>query len=214
MSTRARRSPSRPSCRAAFRGPTVRGGRVLSADHAPQTPQASSEDMSAATRPITVLARPSARARVAVRERLLLRDRSSCAESRRLCSPREYRATVVCLRVGEPTGVRRFPGPSRTPRVPIEASASARGCRVSPGRVSGRRRRGTVSSARVVDERRCCRSGGCETVSVKLQQVVGGRDEPPFGPDRTSAASVKASHAAVVLGLTEDGLDHRLASPV
>ena len=33
----------------AFRRPAAGGGRVLSADHAPQTPQAPSEDVSAAT---------------------------------------------------------------------------------------------------------------------------------------------------------------------
>jgi hypothetical protein len=86
-----------------FRWPAVGGGRVLSADHAPQTPQAPSEDVSAATRPSTVLARPGTTARVAIRQRLLLRDRSSCAETVRDRSPPEYRATVVCLRVGEPT---------------------------------------------------------------------------------------------------------------
>ena len=48
-----------------------RGGRVLSADHAPQTPQAPSEDVSAATRPSGVLAALGACARVAVRGRLL-----------------------------------------------------------------------------------------------------------------------------------------------
>ena len=42
-----------------------------------------------------------------------LRGRSSCAELVRRCSPSEYRATVVCLRVGEPT-VR--PAPSGTDR--------------------------------------------------------------------------------------------------
>ena len=42
--------------------PAAGGGRVLSADHAPQTPQAPSEDVSAATRPRTVLARPGASA--------------------------------------------------------------------------------------------------------------------------------------------------------
>ena len=36
-----------------FHGPVACGGRVLSADHAPQTPQAPSEDVSAATRPST-----------------------------------------------------------------------------------------------------------------------------------------------------------------
>jgi hypothetical protein len=63
--------------------------------------------VSAATHPSTVFAREGALARVAVRERLLLRGRSSCAESVPHCSPPEYRATVVCLRFGEPTVRRR-----------------------------------------------------------------------------------------------------------
>src|SRR4051794_23354904 len=57
-------------------------------------------------------------------------------------------------------------------------------------------------------------SGGRQSVSVKLEEVVGGGDEPPFGPDRASASSVEAGHAAIVFGLTEDGLDHRLAAAV
>src|SRR3954469_3457138 len=57
-------------------------------------------------------------------------------------------------------------------------------------------------------------SGGRQSVSVKLEEVVGGGDEPPFGPDRASASSVEAGHAAIVFGLTEDGLDHRLAATV
>jgi hypothetical protein len=52
-------------------GPLACCGRVLSADHAPQTPQAPSEAVSAATRPSTVFARPGTTARVAIRERLL-----------------------------------------------------------------------------------------------------------------------------------------------
>ena len=44
-----RRGPRRGECDRAGSG----GGRVLSADHAPQTPQAPSEDVSAATRPNT-----------------------------------------------------------------------------------------------------------------------------------------------------------------
>jgi hypothetical protein len=92
-----------------FGGPAAGGGRVLSADHAPQTPQAPSEDVSAATRPSTVLAQPGTTARVAVRQRLRLRGRSSCAEIMRDRSPPEYRATVVCLRVGEPTGAPASP---------------------------------------------------------------------------------------------------------
>lgn len=49
---------------------------------------------------------------------------------------------------------------------------------------------------------------------MKLEQVVGGCDEPPLGSDRCAAAPVEAVHAAVVLGLAEHGLDHRLAAPV
>jgi hypothetical protein len=48
-------------------------------------------------------------------------------------------------------------------------------------------------------------SGGRETVSVKLEQGVGGGDEPPLGPDRAPASSVKAAHAAVVFGVAETG---------
>jgi hypothetical protein len=44
-----------------------------------------------------------------------LRGRSSCAESARRCCPSAYRATVVCLRVGEPT-VRSPPSPERQGR--------------------------------------------------------------------------------------------------
>jgi hypothetical protein len=59
--------------------------------------------VSRATRPGTVFARPGSTVRVAVRERLLLRGRSSCAGVVRRRSPLAHRATVVCLRVGEPT---------------------------------------------------------------------------------------------------------------
>ena len=89
-----------------FRGPVACGGRVLSADHAPQTPQAPSEDVSAATRPSIVLARPGATVVPRSASVYSLRDRSSCAEAERQRSPLSYRATVVCLRVAEPT-VRR-----------------------------------------------------------------------------------------------------------
>jgi hypothetical protein len=69
--------------------------------------------VSAATRPSTVLARPGALAGVAVRQRLLLRGRSSCAEMMRDRSPPAYRATVICLRVGEPTVRWPLPGTAR-----------------------------------------------------------------------------------------------------
>jgi hypothetical protein len=85
-------------------GPWAGGGRVLSADHAPQTPQAPSEDVSAATRPRRVFARPGAGACVAVRRRYSFASSvpapGSCASALR----RSVGATVVCPRVGEPTG--------------------------------------------------------------------------------------------------------------
>ena len=99
-------SPSAADCAGALtvRGPAADGGRVLSADHAPQTPQAPSEDVSAATRPSIVLARagrqrPRRGPRASTPSRPQLLRRARCAP----CSPPEYRATVVCLRVGEPT---------------------------------------------------------------------------------------------------------------
>ena len=73
--------------------------------------------VSRATRPNDVLARPGSTVRVAIRRRLLLRGRSSCAESVRHCSPPGHRATVVWLRFGEPTVRWAPPGTvMRTPR--------------------------------------------------------------------------------------------------
>src|SRR5687767_6958788 len=57
-------------------------------------------------------------------------------------------------------------------------------------------------------------SGGRERVAVKLQQVVGGGDQAPLCRDGGSASSLEAGDPAVVFGLTEHGLDHRLALPV
>src|SRR3954452_15028877 len=57
-------------------------------------------------------------------------------------------------------------------------------------------------------------SGGRERVSVKLEEVVGGGDQPPFRADGGAASSLESIDAAVVLGLAEHGLDHRLALPV
>ena len=104
----ARVAPRVPPPPLSAQQPAAGGGRVLSADNAPQTPQAPSEDVSAATRPSSVLARPGTSGRVAVRRRLLPSGRSSCAELVHQCSPPPYRATVVCLRVGEPTVRRRL----------------------------------------------------------------------------------------------------------
>jgi hypothetical protein len=76
-------------------GPQSVAGGSCRPDIAPRPPQAAFEDVSAATRPNTVLAQPGTTARDAIRQRLLLRDRSSCAELVRHCSPPEHRATVV-----------------------------------------------------------------------------------------------------------------------
>src|SRR3954447_1982919 len=57
-------------------------------------------------------------------------------------------------------------------------------------------------------------SGGCEGVSVELEEVVGGRDEAPLGADGGASSSSEAVHAAVELRLAEHRLDHRLALPV
>jgi hypothetical protein len=86
-----------------FVGPLACGGRVLSADHAPQTPQAPSEDVSAATRPTTVFARVGTCARVAVRERYSFAAAAPAPDRRAAALRRSVVATVVCLRVGEPT---------------------------------------------------------------------------------------------------------------
>src|SRR4051812_20654759 len=50
--------------------------------------------------------------------------------------------------------------------------------------------------------------------AVSSQEVVGGRDETPFGADGAAAAASEAAEAAVELHLREDGLDHRLALSV
>jgi hypothetical protein len=119
--------------------PEPRGGRVLSADHAPQTPQAPSEDVSAATHPSHVLARPSATARSGPRARLL-RVRCSCAGPVRAAFRLSTGRGVLCLRVGEPT-VRQLP-PLRTRPISTPPSnvhfpdarvsvAVTRGCRIN-----------------------------------------------------------------------------------
>jgi hypothetical protein len=46
---------------------------------------------------------------------------------------------------------------------------------------------------------------------VELEEVVRGRNEPPFGSDGRASSSSEPVDAAVELRLTEDGLDHRLA---
>ena len=57
-------------------------------------------------------------------------------------------------------------------------------------------------------------SGGRERVPVKFQEVVRGGDRAPFRSDGGAASSVEAIDPAVVLGLAEHGLDHRLALAV
>ena len=65
----------------ALGGPLACGGRVLSADHAPQTPQAPSEDVSAATRPSIVLAPPGPALASRSAGVYFLRGPSPCADS-------------------------------------------------------------------------------------------------------------------------------------
>jgi hypothetical protein len=50
-------------------------------------------------------------------------------------------------------------------------------------------------------------------VLVELEEVVGGRKEPPFGPNRGSATSGKVGESAVLLGMAEDRLD-QLCAPL
>ncbi len=51
-------------------------------------------------------------------------------------------------------------------------------------------------------------------MSVELEEVVGGGDQSPFGPDRGSSSSSEAVDPAVELGVGEDRLDDRLALAV
>lgn len=52
---------------------------------------------------------------------------------------------------------------------------------------------------------------GVVEVLVELDEVVGGRHEPPFGAGGGSAAAVEAGEAAVVFGVAENRLDQLLA---
>ena len=51
-------------------------------------------------------------------------------------------------------------------------------------------------------------------MAVALEEVVGGGDQAPLGPDGGSAASVEAVDAAVVFGVGEDRLDELSATSV
>ena len=53
------------------------------------------------------------------------------------------------------------------------------------------------------------RSGSCgrQGVAVELLEVVGGRDQAPFGAHGRPTSSVKPAHPAVVLGVSEHRLD-------
>ena len=66
--------------------------------------------VSRATRPNTVLARPGWFVHVAVRGRYCPRGRSACAGLARVALRRSVVGTVVCLRLGEPTGAHRLLG--------------------------------------------------------------------------------------------------------
>src|SRR5262245_38670247 len=95
------------------------------------------------------------------------------------------------------------------PRCRIEARPS----RKSRG-MAGRGEVSRWSGAAGVAGGRSRPSGGRERVAVKLEEVVGGGDQPPFRADGGAASSLEAIDATVVLGLAEHGLDHRLALPV
>src|ERR687892_73818 len=56
--------------------------------------------------------------------------------------------------------------------------------------------------------------GFVEAVVVELEQVVRGRDEPPFASAGRSASALEASDRAVELDLAEHGLDGDLALAV
>jgi hypothetical protein len=51
-------------------------------------------------------------------------------------------------------------------------------------------------------------------VSVELEEIVGGRDEAPLGPNSAASSSSEAIKAAVELHLREHRLDHRLPTAV
>ena len=53
-----------------------------------------------------------------------------------------------------------------------------------------------------------------ELVAVELGEVVCHQDQPPLGPDRRSTSSVKPVDVAVVLGVSEHGLDGMFAFAV
>src|SRR5215207_2467455 len=55
---------------------------------------------------------------------------------------------------------------------------------------------------------------GRDLVLVELEQVVGGGDQPPFGPAGGSSSSLKAVDPTVELRVSEHRLDHRLAFSV
>jgi hypothetical protein len=57
-------------------------------------------------------------------------------------------------------------------------------------------------------------SGGGREVLVELQEIVGGRKQPPFGPDGGSSTPGEAGEAAVVLGMSEYRLDELGTLPV
>jgi hypothetical protein len=82
--------------------------------------------VSRATRPGIVFAWPGSLASVAVRGRYCLRGRSSCAGSTRAALRRSDAATVVCLRVGEPTGAPASPRQGASTTAPGSCRPSSR----------------------------------------------------------------------------------------
>lgn len=85
--------------------------------------------------------------------------------------------------------------------VVVAATVLSRGCRETlwPGMTVDRRRRCQKPAAG---------SGRGELVSVELGEVVGGHQQPPFGPHCDPASSMEPVDPPVVFGVREHGLDH------
>src|SRR5271166_6956044 len=93
---------------------------------------------------------------------------------------------------------------SREKHAPLLTPPFTRGCRANLAPTARCRRRRLIRASLRVSGRG---SGGCRGVLVELQEVVGGREQPPFGPGGGSSTSGEAGEPAVVLGISEDRLN-------
>src|SRR5947209_18548224 len=81
-----------------------------------------------------------------------------------------------------------------------------------PGPVARARGRGGCSCLGPTPAPRSGDRGG--EVLVELEEVMGGRDQSPFGPRGGAAASGEARESAVVFGVAEDRFDELFALSV